>query len=341
MLGYLPWERPASWDDRPCVRDEREALTYAEFAERVEAAAEQFAEHGVGSGDVVAVMLPNRVELLVCLVAAWRLGATATPLNPVFTATEADYQIGDADAALVVNAGAGAPTGARPAIAVDDLRRTRHGKPLPDPATEPDDLALLIYTSGSTGRPKGVMLTHANLAAMAQMMGQALDVTGEDHCLLVLPLFHVNAICVSFLTPDLGRGAAVDAGALLPRHLPGRHPAAAAHLLLGGADDLRPPGRAARRRHRGHLIAAVGHLRGGAGITRAARRGRAAPRGAAAGGLRPHRRHLRLHRQPPGRTQTRHRRDPPARPARRGGRPRRQPAAHAASAARWSSTAPT
>lgn len=60
-LDFLPWLRPASYDDRPCVRDERLALTYREFGERVEAAAEQFAARGVGPGSVVAVMLPNRI----------------------------------------------------------------------------------------------------------------------------------------------------------------------------------------------------------------------------------------------------------------------------------------
>ena len=65
-----------------------------------------------GLGSVVAVMLPNRIELLVAMVAAWRLGAAATPINPVFTANEADYQIDDAGAAVVVNLGAGAPTAA-------------------------------------------------------------------------------------------------------------------------------------------------------------------------------------------------------------------------------------
>ena len=30
--------------------------------------------------------------------------------------------------------------------------------------------------------------------------------TGADHCLLILPLFHVNAICVSVLTPLLVGG---------------------------------------------------------------------------------------------------------------------------------------
>jgi hypothetical protein len=86
---------------------------------------------------VVAVMLPNRVELLLTLFAAWRLG----------------------------------------------------------------DLALLIYTSGSTGGPKGAMLDHATLVAMGASIGEAMKLSSDDSCLLVLPLFHVNAILVSCLAP--------------------------------------------------------------------------------------------------------------------------------------------
>ena len=201
-LDYLPWRRPPAYDDRPAVRDARQDLTYADLGTWTDAVAEQLAGYGVGPGSVVAVMLPNRVELLVVMVAAWRLGAAATPMNPMFTAHEADYQINDADAAVVINAGPDAPNGGRPSIAVDDLRRTRRGdRTLPTPATEPGDLALLIYTSGSTGRPKGVMLSHGNIGAMAAMMAEHLKITGDDHCLLILPLFHVNAICISFLTP--------------------------------------------------------------------------------------------------------------------------------------------
>jgi acyl-CoA synthetase (AMP-forming)/AMP-acid ligase II len=200
-LDYLPWCRPQDYDDRPCVADDANDLTYAGFATWVEAVAEQLAEHDVTAGSVVAVMLPNRVELLVAMVAAWRLGAAVTPINPVFTAHEADYQIQDAQAVVVVNVGPQAPHGGRPTLPVGELRRTPVGAELPPALTTPDQTALLIYTSGSTGRPKGVVLNHSNIGAMASMMAQHLDITGEDHCLLVLPLFHVNAICVSFLTP--------------------------------------------------------------------------------------------------------------------------------------------
>ncbi|BBH18026.1 long-chain-fatty-acid--CoA ligase [Nocardioides baekrokdamisoli] len=204
-LAYLPWNRPTEWDDRPCLRDDREELTYGRFADRVAAAAEQFAELGVTRGSVVAIMLPNRIELLTAIVAAWRLGATATPINPTFTATEAGYQIVDAGAALVIVSDASIETAGRPRLAVADLRTEARGD-VPAPVTAAADLALLIYTSGSTGKPKGVMLSHGNISAMALMMDQALTLGPDDHCLLVLPLFHVNAICVSFLATLLNGG---------------------------------------------------------------------------------------------------------------------------------------
>ena len=202
-IGYLPWNRPAA-ADRICMRDMNSELTYAEVALRVDAVAEQFAAAGVGRGDVVAVMLPNQVELLLGLMAAWRLGAAATPVNPVFTANEAGYQIADSGARLLLTAGPDARYGV-PVLTPGELR-TRPSGALPAPDTRPDDLALLIYTSGSTGRPKGVMLDHANLAAMAASIGEAAKLGPDDNCLLVLPLFHVNAILVSCLAPIVAGG---------------------------------------------------------------------------------------------------------------------------------------
>jgi acyl-CoA synthetase (AMP-forming)/AMP-acid ligase II len=55
------------------------------------------------------------------------------------------------------------------------------------------------------------MLDHANLDAMAQMGHQALQIGPADRCLLILPLFHVNGIVVSVLTPLLAGASIVIA----------------------------------------------------------------------------------------------------------------------------------
>src|SRR5207244_4848630 len=73
--------------------------------------------------------------------------------------------------------------------------------------TDPSALALLIYTSGTTGRPKGVMLDHANISATAELIIGWFEMTAETRSLLVLPLFHVNGIMVSVVSPLLADGS--------------------------------------------------------------------------------------------------------------------------------------
>ncbi|MFT3901219.1 MAG: AMP-binding protein [Gordonia sp. (in: high G+C Gram-positive bacteria)] len=203
-IGYFAWNL-TDRGQAPCVRDDASELDYAQFAARTEAAAAQFARLGVTRGSVVAAWLPNRVELLITLMAAWRLGAVATPVNPQFLLPEAKRQIDDCDAVLVV-AQEAQPDLGHPVLLVDDLTTE------PDPAwrapeqPSPDDTALLIYTSGSTGVPKGVELTHANLHYMGSAIGQNCELTAADHALLILPLFHVNAIAISFVAPVLAGG---------------------------------------------------------------------------------------------------------------------------------------
>lgn len=198
---YLPGVLAERFGEAPAIRDDNTEMSFLELDARVRAMASRFRELGVSRGDVIAVMLPNRSELVLSIFAAWHLGAAATPINPNFTETEASHQINDARAVLVVNAGPGSPTGGRPSIGVDELEIPDAGATLEPVELRGDDLALVIYTSGSTGRPKGVMLTHSNAAAMSRSMAEVMTMTSADHCLLILPLFHVNALMVSLLAP--------------------------------------------------------------------------------------------------------------------------------------------
>ena len=72
------------------------------------AVAALLADAGPRRGDVLAIMLPNRVELITSIFAAWRLGVAVTPVNPALTGQEARYQIDDAGANVVVADGASA-----------------------------------------------------------------------------------------------------------------------------------------------------------------------------------------------------------------------------------------
>ncbi len=183
-----------------CVADRSHRLSYAEFRTAVHTTAAALEELGVRRGHIVATLLSNRVELVVTMFAAWTLGAGLTPVNPALTDEEVAYQLTDAGVTLVV--AEPATRGKLNTGAVLDTDGLLERAPVTDrlwAQPEGHELALVVYTSGTTGRPKGVMLDHANLAAMTRMLGAL--VRPLDRSLLVLPLFHVNAIMVSVVAP--------------------------------------------------------------------------------------------------------------------------------------------
>jgi long-chain acyl-CoA synthetase len=211
-LSTLPDRRAAANPDGPALADDSTELTNARFLDAVRRAATTLRDKGIGRGDVVAVMLPNTVDLVVSLFAAWRLGAAVTPINPSLTAAEADYQIADAAAKVLITIDP--PALAVPRATVVRTATLTDAEPLADVGAEPsqDSTALLIYTSGTTGKPKGVVLDHTNLNAMCRMVIDAFELTDTDHSLLILPLFHVNGIVVGTLSPLLAGGRATVAG---------------------------------------------------------------------------------------------------------------------------------
>ncbi|MFC9839425.1 class I adenylate-forming enzyme family protein, partial [Rhodococcus sp. NPDC127530] len=192
------------------------SLTNAQLLDRVRAAARHLHDLGIGTGDVVALKLTNRSEFVVLLFATWRLGATITPINPALTDVEVVWQLADSAARLLVVEDGTTLVGGVATLAVADL----YDAPVagdPTPHADSSAPALLIYTSGTTGVPKGVMLDHTNIDAMAEMGVQALQLGPADRCLLILPLFHVNGIVVSVLTPLLAGASVVIAGRFDPR----------------------------------------------------------------------------------------------------------------------------
>ena len=214
-FATLPDRRAARDPHGPALADKSGSLSNSELLQAVQAAARALKARGIGAGDVVALKLSNRSDFVVLLFAAWRLGATITPINPSLTEVEVGRQLADSAARLLIAEDEGMTGSGVPVLRVEALGC----EPGADsqPHLDPTALALLIYTSGTTGTPKGVMLDHANLDAMTAMGVRALEVGPADRCLLVLPLFHVNGIVVSVLTPLLAGGSVVIADRFNPR----------------------------------------------------------------------------------------------------------------------------
>ncbi|HYB49283.1 MAG TPA: AMP-binding protein, partial [Streptosporangiaceae bacterium] len=204
----IPDHRHREDPGSPCLEDLGRRWTSAQFAAEVRRVAAGLAGHGIRAGEVVGAVLPNRLELITLLFATWRLGAALTPVNPALTAAEARYQLDDCDARLVVtdDDNLAKVTPGRAGVLTLDNYRALTGTP-PDLREEDSDVALIIYTSGTTGRPKGVVLDHANITAMAAMLVSWFRLSRTDRCLLILPLFHVNGLMASVVSPLTAGGS--------------------------------------------------------------------------------------------------------------------------------------
>ena len=238
--------RVERWADRQpsaiAVAFEGVEHTYRAFADQIAATAGWLAGAGVGEGDRVAWLGPNRPAALRLMLGCSWLGAIYLPLNsrlappehrwildhaqPRLLAVDAGFEAhaaqigapGDIEAAP----GALAGLGARCEIGVvpDEPECPSAASAVPPRRGTPAHPVLLAYTSGTTGHPKGAVLDQAAMAANAVNSTHAHDLTSRDRVLTTIPLFHVGGLNIQTLPALLG-GAAVlierafDAGQFL------------------------------------------------------------------------------------------------------------------------------
>ncbi|MCX5891513.1 MAG: AMP-binding protein, partial [Deltaproteobacteria bacterium] len=77
-------------------------FTYRQLSDQAARLARAFKDQGLAPGDRLAIFLPNCPQFVVAYHAALRLGAVVVPLNPLLSAKEVAYQLGDAGAKRLV-----------------------------------------------------------------------------------------------------------------------------------------------------------------------------------------------------------------------------------------------
>jgi acyl-CoA synthetase (AMP-forming)/AMP-acid ligase II/acetyltransferase-like isoleucine patch superfamily enzyme/acyl carrier protein len=200
----------------------RAALAYRRLRVQVDETVQALNGMGVGRGDRVAIVLPNGPEMAVAFLAI-SSAATSAPLNPAYGEREFHFYLSDLDSkALIVQAGLDSPARAvaqQLGIPIIELSAspgseaglfTLTGDAYSEVANggyaHPGEVALVLHTSGTTSRPKMVPLTHANLCTSARNIRDAYQLTTDDRCLNVMPLFHIHGLVAAILS-TLAAGA--------------------------------------------------------------------------------------------------------------------------------------
>lgn len=164
--------------------------TFAELNQISSRLAGVLQDLGVGQGGCVAGLLPRTPELLITILATWRLGALYQPLFTAFGPKAIEHRLSLGDTRVVVADAANRPkldeldtcatvvtVGAAAAGTDTDFWSAIEGQagdiaPLP---LDLDDPFLMMFTSGTTGLPKPLLIP---LRAIAGFVGYMRDAVG-------------------------------------------------------------------------------------------------------------------------------------------------------------------
>ncbi len=225
-----------SYGEREFIRFEQGTrLTFAGLDTDSNSLARNLAGLGVIPGDRVLVLLKNRAEFILVMLATMKLGAIFVPVNTELKGAFLQHQLINAEPRVVfVDASlSSAFTGLEGGIEnlsatvyvagdVDDsLPTVFAGVPAMTfeafaalaPSMEdvlvvpgPQDIACIIYTSGTTGPAKGVLMPHAHCYLFGRRMVERLSMTTEDCQYVCMPLFHTMGLLLQVVSSWISGG---------------------------------------------------------------------------------------------------------------------------------------
>ncbi len=164
------------------AKSEGTFYTYFQLQEQANRLSQVLTLMGVGRGDRVAIVMPQRFETAVAYMAVLQMGAVAMPLSMLFGPDALEFRLHDSEAVLAICdessianvlavrsncpllesvVGVGQASVQADVDLAQAMARVAPRFDLVDTAAE--EAAVLIYTSGTTGNPKGTLIPHRAL----------------------------------------------------------------------------------------------------------------------------------------------------------------------------------
>jgi len=219
------WAAAAAEPDRIALVDPAgREWTAGEIASGANRLVHAFRERGLREGAPLAMMLPNRAEVIVVLMALFQAGWNFVPLNSNLTTAEVAYILGDAGAkALVADARyADVAAAAAEEAGVPRSGRIAVGGPIPGGFTLLDEALdgqpdappehrvagqFMQYTSGTTGRPKAVERALPSFEPemwvqvfSANLTRYDIEPGGDAVHLVTSPMYHMSPLSFGYFS---------------------------------------------------------------------------------------------------------------------------------------------
>ena len=233
LLHQLVERNAIEYPENVSVVLKDEKITYEELNRRAENLAFAFLEHGVQKADIVAILMPSRIEYIYATLAVWKIGAAILPLNYHNTDNEISFTLTNAGVKHLIMTDCYAKYNYlerletirsmapvlqkiyllcdKPHEGTIDFHQMLQGQyeHFRDQYNDiqltisEEDTAFIVYTGGTTGIPKGAIVTHKARFSVDRSWGDELNVDNSEVILVDLPLFHLyvwHTIIRSFIS---------------------------------------------------------------------------------------------------------------------------------------------
>ncbi len=205
-----------SHGDRVALIENERRVTWKQVNQRTDALAAALQAHGIGKGDVVAMLARDHIEVVELWFACLKIGAVRVGINWRYAPREMLHLVSDSGAKMVFvqadclpllgeglepikQAGvllAGFGNGHGLPLDFEAMVATSKQPELPD--LEEDDLSAISYTTGTTGLPKGALWTQRGVRDALVHSALELGLKHEDVYYSPFPMAGVPILCASF-----------------------------------------------------------------------------------------------------------------------------------------------
>jgi fatty-acyl-CoA synthase len=199
-----------------------EEATFFQVSKRAEQLAAALTDLGVAPGERVATFMWNNQAHMEAYIAVPCMGAVLHTLNIRLFPEQLAYIINHAEDQVIIVDSSLVPLLAKVRDQIPSVRHiivhghdesgvlgetidyesflTAQRPGFEWPVLDERSAAIMCYTSGTTGNPKGVVYSHRStwLHSMASTTANSIGLCERDRCLLIVPMFHVNAWGAAF-----------------------------------------------------------------------------------------------------------------------------------------------
>jgi len=181
-----------------------EIITYRKLKEKAGKLAHTLAyEFEITRGNTIAIMLPMGADYFYTFFGIMMAGAVPVPIYPPANIRQVETHLlrhenilANSQSVMLITVDQAKELGKIIKSSIEDLNfivtptELIKEEIIEERPLGAKDIAFIQYTSGSTGIPKGVVLTHRNLVANVQAMGEWVEAGPTDVFVSWLPLYH-------------------------------------------------------------------------------------------------------------------------------------------------------